>query len=88
MFAAPRRLALVLAAIGLYSVIAYGRATLTRVTCASRWARVADLVRLVVGEARPRHGGRRWRGHRIRVGSLIAPLLFDESPHDPWSSWS
>jgi predicted permease len=80
-------LALVLAAVGLYSVIAYGVAQ-RRQEIGVRialGARVADVVRLVLGD------GLRFAVVGIAIGSAIAlgtskwvaPLLFAVSPKDP-----
>jgi putative ABC transport system permease protein len=80
-------LALVVAAIGLYSVIAYSVAQRTHelgVRIALGAAR-GDLLRLVVGE------GIRFALAGIAIGTGVAliagrwvePLLFAESPHDP-----
>jgi predicted permease len=87
MFAALGALALVLAAIGLYSVIAYTVAQRShelglRIALG---ARVPDLMRLVVGEGvRLGIGGTALGGViALASGHWIAPLLFDESPHDP-----
>jgi ABC-type antimicrobial peptide transport system permease subunit len=87
MFAALGGLALVLAAIGLYSVIAYTVAQRShelglRIALG---ARVSDLMRLVVGEGVRLGIGGTVLGAVIAFGSghWIAPLLFDESPHDP-----
>ena len=80
-------LALVLAAIGLYSVIAYDVAQRTHELGVriALGARMKDLVRLVVG------GSIRFAllgmalGAAIALvaGHWIAPLLFAESPRDP-----
>jgi predicted permease len=87
MFAALGGLALVLAAIGLYSVIAYTVAQRThelglRIALG---ARVSDLMRLVVGEGVRLGIGGTVLGAIIAFasGHWVAPLLFDESPHDP-----
>jgi ABC-type antimicrobial peptide transport system permease subunit len=87
MFAVFGALALVLAAIGLYSVIAYTVAR-RRQEIGVRialGARMRDVVRLVVGE------GVRFAVVGIVVGSVVAllasksvgPLLFSVSPRDP-----
>jgi ABC-type antimicrobial peptide transport system permease subunit len=80
-------LALVLAAIGLYSVIAYDVAQRTQELGVriALGARIGDLVRLVVGD------GLRFALLGVAIGSGIAlwasrwigPLLFSESPRDP-----
>ena len=86
-FTALGGLALCLAALGLYSVIAYGVAH-RRHELGVRMAlgaRSADIVRLVVGESI------RFAVSGLLIGGIvsvaaahwIAPLLFDESPHDP-----
>jgi predicted permease len=87
MFVAFGALALVLAAIGLYSVIAYNVAQRThelgvRVAVG---AQAGDLIRLVVVE------GLRLAVAAVALGVAVAwvaarwlkPLLFDESPRDP-----
>ncbi len=80
-------LALALAAIGLYGVIAYDVAQRTHElgVRVAFGARVGDLTRLVLGE------GLRMAAVSVVLGLAIAlaaghwiePLLFDESPHDP-----
>jgi predicted permease len=87
MFAALGGLALVLAAIGLYSVIAYTVAQRShelglRIALG---ARMSDLMRLVIGEGVRLGIGGTLLGAVIPFasGHWIAPLLFDESPHDP-----
>ena len=87
MFLAFGALALALAAIGLYSVMAYNVAQRTQEmgVRASLGAQQRDLVRLVVSE------GVRLGLAGIVIGVLVAlaggqwlgPLLFQESPHDP-----
>jgi putative ABC transport system permease protein len=87
MFVAFGALALALAAIGLYSVIAYTVAQRIRDlgVRAALGAQVSDLVGLVVSEG-VRLGV---AGVAIGVGLAlvgsrwIGPLLFEESPHDP-----
>ena len=80
-------LALVVAAVGLYSVIAYGVAQRTHelgVRIALGAAR-RDVIRLIVGE------GTRVAvlgilvgvGAALFAGKYVAPLLFDVSPRDP-----
>jgi len=88
MFTVFGLLALVVAAVGLYSVIAYGVAQRTHElgVRVALGARMGDLVRLVVGQ-----------GLRLALVSAvlgvaaaafaarwIAPLLFDTSPRDPF----
>ncbi|HEX3866505.1 MAG TPA: FtsX-like permease family protein, partial [Gemmatimonadaceae bacterium] len=87
MFAAFGLLALILAAVGLYSVIAYNVAQRTHElgVRVALGARANDVVRLVVGE------GLKLVLIGVIAGttvSLVAarwvkPLLFDESPRDP-----
>ena len=87
MFAAFGALALVLAAVGLYSVIAYNVAQRTHELGVRRalGAQAADVVRLVVTD------GLRLAGVGVAVGAGLAlwaakwvrPLLFDVSPRDP-----
>ena len=87
MFLAFGALALVLAAIGLYSVMAYNVAQRTQElgVRAALGAQQQDLVRLVLNE------GLKMATVGIVIGVVIAlaggqwlgPLLFQESPHDP-----
>ena len=87
MFLAFGGLALVLAAIGLYSVMAYDVAQRTHELGVriALGARASHLLRLVVGD------GLRFAVIGIVLGSAIslwtgrwmAPLLFSESPRDP-----
>jgi predicted permease len=87
MFAAFGVLALVLASIGLYSVIAYNVAQRTHEMGVriALGAQVADVVRLVVSD------GLRLGGVGLVIGGVgalsaarwVKPLLFDESPSDP-----
>ena len=87
MFLAFGALALALAAIGLYSVMAYNVAQRTQEmgVRASLGAQERDLIRLVLNE------GLRVGVVGIVIGVMIAlaggqwlgPLLFQESPHDP-----
>src|SRR5438552_1422548 len=87
MFLAFGALALVLAAIGLYSVIAYNVAQRAQElgVRAALGAQQKDLVRLVLNE------GLKMATVGIVIGVVIAlaggqwlgPLLFQESPHDP-----
>jgi ABC-type antimicrobial peptide transport system permease subunit len=80
-------LALVLAAIGLYSVIAYDVAQRTHELGVriALGARLADVLRLVMGD------GVRFAVIGVGAGGVIAllagrwikPLLFDVSPNDP-----
>jgi len=87
LFTAFGGLALILAAVGLYSVIAYNVAQ-RRQELAVRvalGARASDMIRLVVGE------GLRLAAAGVAVGAVIAliasprvaPLLFNQSPRDP-----
>jgi putative ABC transport system permease protein len=87
MFAAFGALALVLAGIGLYSVIAYNVAQRTHELGVRRalGAQAPDIVRLVVTD------GFRLAGAGVMIGTIVAfwaakwvkPLLFDVSPRDP-----
>jgi len=87
MFVVFGGLALVLAAVGLYSVIAYSVAQRTQEIGVriALGAGVADVVRLVVGE------GMRFAvtgvvlgtGVALWAGRWVAPLLFSVSPKDP-----
>ena len=87
MFVAFGALALVLAAIGLYSVIAYGVAQRTREIGVriALGAGVGDVVRLVIAE------GMRFAGSGIVLGAVMAlwagkwvgPMLFSVSARDP-----
>ncbi|HKG90738.1 MAG TPA: ABC transporter permease [Gemmatimonadaceae bacterium] len=87
MFGAFGVLALVIAAVGLYSVIAYTVAQRTHElgVRVALGARTGHVLRLVVGE------GMRVAVAGIALGALgalaggrfVAPLLFDVSPHDP-----
>src|SRR5438876_867844 len=87
MFLAFGALALALAAIGLYSVMAYNVAQRVQElgVRAALGAQQGDLVRLVVGD------GLKLGTAGIVIGVVIAlaggqwlgPLLFEESPHDP-----
>jgi len=87
MFVAFGALAIVLAAVGLYSVIAYNVAQRTHELGVRRalGAQAGDVVRLVVGE------GIRVAGVGVAAGVVlalvsgrwIAPLLFQVSPRDP-----
>jgi predicted permease len=86
-FTAFGALALVLAALGLYAVIAYDVAQRMREMGVriALGARPGDVLRLVVGQ------GIRVAGIGIAAGTLVAlaagrwigPLLFDTAPHDP-----
>jgi ABC-type antimicrobial peptide transport system permease subunit len=88
MFVVFGALALTLAAIGLYSVIAYNVAQRTHElgVRAALGAQMRDLARLVVSEAM------RLAVVGVALGGAIAlivarwvkPLLFQESPRDPW----
>jgi predicted permease len=87
MFSAFGVLALLLAAIGLYSVIAYNVAQRTHEMGVrmALGAQAADVIRLVVKEgmafgiAGVVIGG----AIALAAGKWLAPLLFDESPRDP-----
>ncbi len=80
-------LALALAAIGLYSVIAYGVTQRTRELGirAALGARVGDVIGLVLGEGLTLSVAGVTLGLAVAlVGSRwVAPLLFQESPRDP-----
>jgi predicted permease len=88
MFVAFGVLALMLAAIGLYSVIAYNVAQRTHELGVRRalGAQSADVIRLVVTD------GLRLAGIGVAIGVLgalwagkwVKPLLFNVSPKDPW----
>jgi ABC-type antimicrobial peptide transport system permease subunit len=87
MFLAFGLLALVLAAVGLYSVIAYNVAQRmhelgVRVALG---AGVRDLVRLVVrqGLAVAAVGVVLGGGIALAAGGMVKPLLFNQSPRDP-----
>jgi predicted permease len=87
MFSVFGALALLLAAVGLYSVIAYGVTQRTHElgVRVALGARTADVLRLVVGE------GLRVAVAGVSVGAVVAlwagrwlaPLLFNVSPRDP-----
>jgi predicted permease len=87
MFAAFGVLALVLAAIGLYSVIAYNVTQRTHEmgVRVALGAQIGDVVRLVVSD------GLKLGAFGLVIGAVVAlsaarwvkPLLFDESPNDP-----
>jgi ABC-type antimicrobial peptide transport system permease subunit len=87
MFTAFGALALLLAAIGLYSVIAYNVAQRTHELGVrmALGAQAGDVVRLVVREgigfgiAGVVIGG----AIALGAGRWLAPLLFEESPRDP-----
>ena len=88
MFVAFGVLALVLAAIGLYSVIAYNVAQRTHELGVRRalGAQAGDVIRLVVTD------GLRLAGVGVAIGVAVSlyagkwvkPLLFNVSPADPW----
>jgi len=88
MFVVFGTLALVLAAIGLYSVITYNVAQRTHElgVRAALGARMGDLARLVVREAMQltMAGVALGAGIALLVARWVAPLLFRESPRDPW----
>lgn len=88
MFMVFGTLALVLAAIGLYSVVAYNVAQRTHElgVRAALGARMGDLARLVVREAMQLTvvGVAIGTGIALFVAPWVAPLLFRESPRDPW----
>ena len=87
MFAVFGGLALVLAAIGLYSVIAYNvqQRTHEMGVRIALGAQTADVVRIVVGDAiRMIAAGVALGGAAAFLSSRwVKPLLFDESPRDP-----
>ena len=80
-------LALLLAAIGLYSVISYGVAQRTHELGVrmALGAQAADVIRLVVREGIGFGiaGVVIGSGIALGVGRWLAPLLFDVSPRDP-----
>ncbi len=80
-------LALTLAAIGLFSVISYNVAQRTHElgVRVALGAQMSDLIRLVVSEGMKLGAIGVVIGAAIALasGRWIAPLLFDESPHDP-----
>ena len=88
MFVAFSGLALILAAIGLYSVIAFDVAQRTHElgVRVALGAQVRDVLRLVVG------AGVRFAavgvivglGLALVAGRFVSPLLFGVSAHDPW----
>ncbi|HKV52568.1 MAG TPA: ABC transporter permease [Gemmatimonadaceae bacterium] len=88
MFVVFGTLALVLAAIGLYSVIAYNVAQRTHElgVRAALGAGMRDLARLVVREALQLTviGVAIGAGIALFVARWVEPLLFRESPRDPW----
>ncbi|HEV2178986.1 MAG TPA: ADOP family duplicated permease, partial [Gemmatimonadaceae bacterium] len=88
MFVVFGTLALVLAAIGLYSVITYNVAQRTHElgVRAALGARMGDLARLVVREAMQLTvaGVALGLGLALFVARWVEPLLFRESPRDPW----
>ena len=88
MFVVFGTLALVLAAIGLYSVIAYNVAQRTHElgVRAALGAKMGDLARLVVREAMQITvaGVALGLGLALFVARWVEPLLFHESPRDPW----
>jgi putative ABC transport system permease protein len=88
MFTIFGALAMVVAGVGLYSVIAYGVAQRTHElgVRVALGAGASDVIRLVLGEAI------RLSALAAAIGTLFAllagkwlkPLLFDTSPQDPW----
>jgi ABC-type antimicrobial peptide transport system permease subunit len=87
MFSAFGLLALVLAAIGLYSVIAYNVAQRTHELGVrmALGAQRSDVLRLVISEGLRLAIAGVVMGAAIALaaGHWLAPLLFDESPRDP-----
>jgi ABC-type antimicrobial peptide transport system permease subunit len=87
MFVAFGVLALLLAGIGLYSVIAYNVAQRTHElgVRVALGAQTADVVRLVVSEGLwlGATGVAIGCGVALWAGQWVKPLLFDESPRDP-----
>jgi ABC-type antimicrobial peptide transport system permease subunit len=88
MFVAFGTLALVLAGIGLYSVIAYNVVQRTHElgVRAAFGARAADLIRLIVKEGLrvTAIGVAIGVGAALIGGRWVSPLLFREKAHDPW----
>jgi len=88
MFLAFGVLALVLAGVGLYSVIAYNVAQRTHEmgVRVALGAQVQDLVRLVLtqGMAVSTAGIALGAAIALGAGHWVEPLLFNESPRDPW----
>ncbi|HEX6809736.1 MAG TPA: ADOP family duplicated permease [Gemmatimonadaceae bacterium] len=88
MFVVFGSLALVLAAIGLYGVVTYNVAQRTHElgVRAALGARMSDLARLVVREGLQLtvFGVAIGSGIALVVAPWVAPLLFRESPRDPW----
>ena len=88
MFLAFGALALVLAGIGLHSVIAYNVVQRTHElgVRAAFGARAADLIRLIVREGLrvTAVGMAIGVGVALLGGRWISPLLFREKAHDPW----
>jgi len=87
MFVAFGLLALVIAAIGLYSVIAYNVAQRTHEmgVRVALGAQARDVVRMVVSEGFKlgATGIVIGAATMLVVGKWLKPLLFDESPRDP-----
>ena len=87
MFAAFGLLALVLAAVGLYSVIAYNVAQRTHElgVRVALGAQATDVVRLVISEGLKlvSVGVVLGASTALVAGRWVKPLLFDVSPHDP-----
>jgi predicted permease len=88
MFVAFGALALVLAGIGLYSVIAYNVVQRTHElgVRAAFGARAGDLIRLIVKEGLrvTAVGMAIGVGAALIGGRWVSPLLFREKAHDPW----
>jgi predicted lysophospholipase L1 biosynthesis ABC-type transport system permease subunit len=88
MFVAFGALALVLAGIGLYSVIAYNVVQRTHElgVRAAFGARAGDLIRLIVREGLriTALGMAIGVGVALLGGRWVSPLLFREKAHDPW----
>jgi ABC-type antimicrobial peptide transport system permease subunit len=87
MFTAFGALALLLAAIGLYGVIAHDVTLRTHElgVRVALGAQAVDVIRLVVGQGVRLGAIGIAAGVAIALAAVrwIAPLLFDESPHDP-----
>ena len=87
MFAVFGALALVLAAVGLYSVLAYDVAQRTREfgVRVAMGARTSDVMRLVLmsGLRTAVVGGLAGIVVALMAGNIVAPMLFQTSPRDP-----